>query len=106
VNSKAGPLRRTVSFHPVGATVFESLVTGIPPAHHHDTGGLDQAPWEADNLPDPTHAAPRPSGVGGVLTGRFQHAVLLQSSADGQHVSDAWITWAWRDQEFLEVTSG
>ncbi|MEV4390576.1 type I-E CRISPR-associated protein Cse1/CasA [Nonomuraea sp. NPDC049607] len=99
-NSKAGPLRRTVSFHPVGTNVFESLVAGIPPAHHYATGGLDQAPWEADELPDPTGMAPRPSGVGGVLTGRFQHAVLLQGSPDGAYVTDAWITWAWRDQEF------
>ncbi|GAA0986090.1 hypothetical protein GCM10009555_062750 [Acrocarpospora macrocephala] len=100
-NSKAGPLRRTISFHPVGRTVFESLVAGIPPVHHYDTGGLDQAPWETDDLPDPTRRlAPRPSGIGGVLTGRFQHAVLLQPSADGEYATDTWITWAWRDQEF------
>lgn len=99
-NSKAGPLRRTVSYHPVGTNLFESLVAGIPPAHHYATGGLDQAPWEADDLPDLTRPAPRPSGVGGVLTGRFQHAVLLQGSPGGTHVTDAWITWAWRDQEF------
>jgi CRISPR system Cascade subunit CasA len=99
-NSKAGPLRRTISFHPVGTNVFESLVAGIPPAHHYATGGVDQAPWEADDLPDPTHLAPRPAGIGGVLTGRFQHAVLLHGSPDGAYVTDAWITWAWRDQEF------
>ncbi|WP_204046202.1 type I-E CRISPR-associated protein Cse1/CasA [Acrocarpospora phusangensis] len=100
VNSKAGPLRRTISFHPVGTTVFESLVAGIPQAHHYNHGGPDQAPWETDDLPDPTKPPPRPSGVGGVLTGRFQHALLLQPSPDGEYVTDAWITWAWRDQEF------
>ncbi|WP_214109294.1 type I-E CRISPR-associated protein Cse1/CasA [Acrocarpospora catenulata] len=99
-NSKAGPLRRTISFHPVGSSVFESLVAGIPPAHQYRSGGLDHAPWEVDDLPDPSRWAPRLSGVGGVLTGRFQHAVLLQPSADGEYVTDAWITWAWRDQEF------
>ncbi|WP_433347692.1 type I-E CRISPR-associated protein Cse1/CasA [Microtetraspora malaysiensis] len=99
-NSKAGPLRRTASFHPVGSNVFESLVASVPPVHHYDTGGVDLAPWEADELPDVAKVAPRPSGVAGVLTGRFQHAVLLERSDDGESVVDAWITWAWRDKEF------
>lgn len=99
-NSKAGPLRRTISFHPLGRTVFESLIAGIPVAREYDTGGVDVAPWEAEELPDPLGVPPRPSGVGGVLTGRFQHAVLLQPSTDGEAVVDAWITWAWRDREF------
>src|SRR5690606_29771116 len=73
-NTKAGPLRRTLSFHPLGRTVFESLVAGIPPARELDTGGVDLAPWEADELPDPLGVPPKPSGVAGVLTGRFQHA--------------------------------
>ncbi|WP_424534226.1 type I-E CRISPR-associated protein Cse1/CasA [Sphaerisporangium viridialbum] len=97
-NSKAGPLRRTISFHPVGRTIFESLVAGIPPAYLYDTKGNDVAPWEADELPDPLGIPPRPSGLGGLLTGRFQHAVLLERSGDA--VVDAWITWAWRDREF------
>lgn len=99
-NSKAGPLRRTISFHPLGRSVFESLVAGIPPAYRYDTGGTDIAPWEADELPDPLGVPPRPSGLCGVLIGRFQHAVLLERSADGESVVDAWITWAWRDREF------
>ncbi|MFC3982833.1 type I-E CRISPR-associated protein Cse1/CasA [Streptosporangium jomthongense] len=98
-NSKAGPLRRTISFHPLGRTVFESLVAGIPPAYLCDSGGADLAPWEAEELPDPLGVPPRPSGLGGVLAGRFQHAVLLEPSADGESVVDAWITWAWRDRE-------
>lgn len=99
-NSKAGPLRRTISFHPLGRNVFESLVAGIPPAYRYDTGGVDLAPWEAEELPDPLGVPPRPSGLGGVLAGRFQHAVLLERSADGESVVDAWITWAWRNREF------
>ncbi|MBG0828216.1 type I-E CRISPR-associated protein Cse1/CasA [Planomonospora sp. ID67723] len=98
-NSKAGPLRRTISFHPLGRNVFESLVAGIPPAYRYDTGGVDLAPWEADDLPDSLGVPPRPSGLGGVLTGRFQHAVLLERSDSGESVVDAWITWAWRDKE-------
>ncbi|QSI48080.1 type I-E CRISPR-associated protein Cse1/CasA [Thermobispora bispora] len=98
-NSKAGPLRSTISFHPLGRTVFESLVTSIPCAPEHDHGGPDVAPWEADELPDPLGVPPRPSGIAGVLTGRFQHAILLKPSGDGSAVEDAWITWAWRDRE-------
>lgn len=98
-NSKAGPLRRTISYHPLGRTVFESLVAGIPPVREYDTGGADLAPWEVDELPDPLGVPPRPSGIAGVLTGRFQHAVLLERSQDGESVTDAWITWAWRDRE-------
>ncbi|WP_433501818.1 type I-E CRISPR-associated protein Cse1/CasA (plasmid) [Sphaerimonospora sp. CA-214678] len=99
-NSKAGPLRRSISYHPLGRTVFESLVAGIPFAPDYDHGGLDIAPWEADELPDPLRGPGRPSGIAGVLTGRFQHAILLQPSDDGNAVVDAWITWAWRDREF------
>ncbi|MFE3455548.1 type I-E CRISPR-associated protein Cse1/CasA [Nonomuraea sp. NPDC059194] len=99
-NSKAGPLRRTISYHPLGRTVFESLVAGIPPAYEYRTGGQDVAPWEADELPDPRALPPRPSGIAGLLTGRFQHAVLLERSPKDDCVTDAWITWAWRDAEF------
>ncbi|MEV4161451.1 type I-E CRISPR-associated protein Cse1/CasA [Nonomuraea dietziae] len=99
-NSKAGPLRRTISFHPLGRTVFQSLVAGIPPAYEYRTGGPDLAPWEADELPNPRGVPPRPGGIAGLLTGRFQHAVLLERSPDSESVVDAWITWAWRDAEF------
>lgn len=99
-NSKAGPLRRTISYHPLGRTVFESLVAGIPFAPDYDHDGVDVAPWEAGELFDPLRGPARPSGVAGVLTGRFQHAILLQPSDDGTAVVDAYITWAWRDREF------
>ncbi|GII97534.1 type I-E CRISPR-associated protein Cse1/CasA [Sinosporangium siamense] len=98
-NSKAGPLRRTISFHPLGSTLFESLIAGIPPAYRYDRGGADLAPWETDELPNPLSVPPKPSGLGGVLTGRFQHAVLLEPSADENSVVNAWITWAWRNRE-------
>ncbi len=92
-NSTAGPLRGTVSFHPLGRNVFESLVAGIPyPGRCAE--GTDLALWERDELPHPLGLPPEPVGLGGVLTGRFRHAVLL-SERDGM-VDDAWITWAWR----------
>lgn len=92
-NSTAGPLRGTISFHPLGRSVFESLVVSIPYPGSRPVPE-DLAPWERDNLPDPLGLPPTPTGVAGVLTGRFRHAVLL-AQKDGL-VSDAWITWAWR----------
>ena len=93
-NSTAGPLRGTVSFHPVGGNVFESLVTGIP--HLGRMDGVDEAPWECAEPGCPLGVPPRSAGIAGVLTGRFRHAVLLRPSVDGTAVSDAWLTWGWR----------
>jgi CRISPR system Cascade subunit CasA len=86
-----------LSFHLVGANVFESLIAGIPYPEDDPDPELDAAPWELDDLPDPLALPPAPQGVGGVLTGRFRHAVLLAPSEDGSSVTDAWITWAWRE---------
>ncbi|GLZ78353.1 hypothetical protein Afil01_31600 [Actinorhabdospora filicis] len=94
-NSLGGPLRRTISYHSLAPTVFQSLVLSVPyPVV--DPDGEDAAPWERDEPPDPAAAPPAPSGVAGVLTGRFQHAVLLSPSPDGPTVIDCRLTWAWR----------
>lgn len=93
-NTTAGPLRRTVSFHPLGRSVFESLVTGIPFMGAMD--GVDAAPWEVTEARHALGIPPVPAGVGGVLAGRFRHAVLLKPNEDGTAVTDAWLTWAWR----------
>ncbi|MDB4873165.1 MAG: CRISPR-associated protein Cse1 family, partial [Gemmatimonadales bacterium] len=95
-NTTAGPLRSVVSFHPVGAHVFESLVAGIPYPGRGGKG-VDAAPWELDELPDPLGVPPVPEGVGGILAGRFRHALLLTPGPDGRSVVDARITWAWRE---------
>ncbi|MFD6104233.1 type I-E CRISPR-associated protein Cse1/CasA [Nocardia salmonicida] len=96
-NAKSAPLRGLVSYHPVGRTVFESLVVSIPffdPDLTDD--GEDFAWWELPQLPDPL-APPQPSsGVGGVLAGRFCHALLLVASADGEQVVDGYRTWGFR----------
>lgn len=90
----AGPLRGVVSFHPVGDTLFESLVTGLVPP---GTGeGL--CPWELPDLPDPTGARPRLAGLCSEITGRSQHAILLTPSEDGGEAVDAVMTWAWPDK--------
>jgi CRISPR system Cascade subunit CasA len=95
-NMTAGPLRSRISFHPLAQNLFCSLVTGIP--YLEPTLGLrapDAAPWE-DDLPDPLGLPPSRQGVSGPLTGQFRHALLLTASADSSHVTDARITWAWR----------
>lgn len=110
-NTTAGPLRSTLSFHPVGATVFESLLAGLPALASGEPQEADVAPWEADSLPDPLGPPTRPAGYA-ALVGRFQHAVLLVPSADGATVTDAYITWAsrhkhatWTDPYLIYQTS-
>lgn len=98
-NTLAGPLRSGLSCHPLGRTVFESLVVGIPGPDSDDAfreAGADEAPWEATDPGDPL-GVPRPlRGVARQLAGRFQHAVLLVPDAAGEYAVDATLTWAWR----------
>ncbi|GAA0523048.1 type I-E CRISPR-associated protein Cse1/CasA [Saccharopolyspora thermophila] len=91
-STKAGPLRGTVSYHPLGESLFETLLLGMP---YRPSDGDDRAPWE-DELCDPLGPPPEATGIARVLTGRFQHALLLSPSQDGAFVEDARITWAWR----------
>lgn len=99
-NTTAGPLRSSLSCHPVGRTVFESLVAGIPSPDSGSTwlvdDAVDLAPWELPELPDPLRGPPRLRGLARVLVGRFQHALLLVPDAAGENVVDATLTWAWR----------
>ena len=83
--AKASPLRGTVSFVPVGATLFHTLVAGlVDPAGFvpEQPTGPDRCPWEAD-LPDPTAPRPAPNGILDVLTRQHMHAALLTADPDG-----------------------
>ncbi|MDS1269788.1 type I-E CRISPR-associated protein Cse1/CasA [Lipingzhangella sp. LS1_29] len=93
-NVTAGPIRRVVSFHPAGPSLFHSLVLNIP--YPGDETEDTPAPWETQELPDPLGLPPSGEGLAGVLVSRYRHALLLEPSADGSEVTDAWITWAWR----------
>ncbi len=95
-NTTAGPLRSTISFHPIGANLFETLLLGTPFLKEGKGGS---APWEEQEMPDPLGVPPRPVGLTGVLAGRFRHALLLNPAADGRTVVDARITWAWREPQ-------
>ncbi|MGG2460582.1 type I-E CRISPR-associated protein Cse1/CasA [Streptomyces sp. RGM 3693] len=93
-NGDAGPLRKAVSYHAWGPDLFTSLVLGVPvpdDAAASDEG--DVCPWEAADLPDPLGPPSELTWPGGVLTGRFRHAVLLVPSTDRNEVIDAYITW-------------
>ncbi|GEM33152.1 hypothetical protein NN3_41590 [Nocardia neocaledoniensis NBRC 108232] len=96
--AKSAPLRGLVSYHPVGRSVFESLMVSVPYLPYDATRhGPDFAWWELPELPDPL-MPPNPAyGVGGVLTGRFCHALLLIGSEDGERVIDGYRTWGVRE---------
>jgi CRISPR system Cascade subunit CasA len=92
-NTRAGPLRRAVSYHPIGRTLFETLVVGVPRTEQVASG--DACPWELPGLPHPFAPAVPRSPIE-TLTGPFQHAVLLVPDATGRCVVDTYLTWASR----------
>lgn len=94
-NSNAGPLRSAMSYHPVGASLFESLILGVPAPQSLPTAE-DLCPWEREKLPDPLDVPSEITWPAGLLTGGFQHAVLLVPASDGQAVTDAYLTWGRR----------
>uniref|UniRef100_UPI0007C71105 type I-E CRISPR-associated protein Cse1/CasA n=1 Tax=Streptomyces hirsutus TaxID=35620 RepID=UPI0007C71105 len=93
-NATAGPLRSTLSFHPLGRTLYETLLAGLPKPADHWPDADDRCPWEEPELPDPLAPPPEVTWPGRMLTGRSRHALLLIPSADGREVTDAYVTWA------------
>ncbi|MFD9592083.1 type I-E CRISPR-associated protein Cse1/CasA [Kitasatospora sp. NPDC059973] len=97
-NSKAGPLRSSLSYHPEGESVFETLLAGLPEPGALVRRQTDLCPWEWEELPDPVGAPPSLEGPCSELTARSQHALLLVPDPAGRRVRDAFITWAYRDK--------
>lgn len=99
-NSTAGPLRGTVSFHPLGRNLFQSLVLNIPfgSDNEDEPGDVEPAPWERDGLPDPLGAPEESTGLAGTLLNQASHAVLLVPDPGGDKVVDAYVTWSRRDR--------
>ncbi|MFK0016221.1 type I-E CRISPR-associated protein Cse1/CasA [Streptomyces sp. NPDC091027] len=94
-NGDAGPLRKSVSYHPWAEDLFTTLVLAVPqPGVCGDPEEDDASPWETDALPDPLAPLPPVSWPGRVLTGRARHAVLLEPSSDQRSVSQAHLTWS------------
>ncbi|MFJ8954309.1 type I-E CRISPR-associated protein Cse1/CasA [Streptomyces sp. NPDC102384] len=101
--AKAGPLRASLSFHPHGRTLYETLLAHLVPLGEEDTSIPDACPWELPTPPDPL-AAPAPATwPGRLLTGRSPHAVLLVPDPTGRHIVDAHLTWA-HPHPVLEAT--
>jgi CRISPR system Cascade subunit CasA len=90
----AGPLRGTLSFHPLGRTLLETLLLGLPPLTEDDNPVPDLCPWEEAAPPDPQAPPPPVTWPGRLLTGRSRHAVLLVPNDDGTAVTDAYLTWS------------
>lgn len=95
-NTTAGPLRKTISFHPLGRNLYESLLAGLPRLTQDAPDEDDLCPWEEDQAPDPRRRLPPVTWPGRLLTGRSRHALLLVPAADGRTVTDAYLTWGTR----------
>ncbi|MFD0883240.1 type I-E CRISPR-associated protein Cse1/CasA [Streptosporangium algeriense] len=98
----AGPLRSSLSYHPEGATLLETLLAGLTPPPDGLRRGEDLCPWELPDLPDPLAPARAPDPYPGPrarLTGGWQHALLLTPDETGEKVTDASITWGRRHKQ-------
>ncbi|OKI31565.1 type I-E CRISPR-associated protein Cse1/CasA [Streptomyces sp. CB03578] len=94
-NGDAGPVRKSVSYHPWADDLFTTLVLAIPqPGACGDPAEDDACPWEEDALADPLGPLAPASWPGRVLTGRARHAVLLEPSQDRRLVTQAYLTWS------------
>ncbi|WP_228901985.1 type I-E CRISPR-associated protein Cse1/CasA [Streptomyces sp. DH1] len=92
----SGPLRSSVSFHPLGRTLHETLLAGVPAFTGDDQPpDTDACPWEQD-APHDRQAPPHRfvTWPGRQLTGLSQHSILLVPGHDGTTVTDAYISWA------------
>uniref|UniRef100_UPI003C79EFBD type I-E CRISPR-associated protein Cse1/CasA n=1 Tax=unclassified Streptomyces TaxID=2593676 RepID=UPI003C79EFBD len=94
LRQNSGPLRSSVSFHPLGRTLHETFLAGVPAfTGDEQLPWADACPWE-EPVPNPK-APPRPvTWPSRQLTGLSQHAILLVPGHDGSTVTDAYITCA------------
>ncbi|AJE83986.1 hypothetical protein SLNWT_3610 [Streptomyces albus] len=96
-NATGGPLRGTLSYHPEGGTLFETLLAGLVPPKQQVRPAEDPCPWERETLPDPEGPPPAATGPCSQLTGQGVHALLLvPDPEDASRVVDAYITWGYR----------
>lgn len=98
----SGPLRASVSFHPLGRTLHETLLAGVPAfTGDEQPPGADTCPWEEPAPPDPKAPLRPPTWPGRQLTGLSRHAILLVPGQDGATVTDAYITWATQQPKLI-----
>ncbi|WP_150236424.1 type I-E CRISPR-associated protein Cse1/CasA [Nocardiopsis quinghaiensis] len=97
-NTNAGPLRGTLSYHPEGESLFETLLAGLPRPSITVDPDTDLCPWEWHDLPDPLLPRELVTGPCSSLTARSQHALLLVPDQTGEHTQDSYVTWAYRNK--------
>ncbi|MFD8326455.1 type I-E CRISPR-associated protein Cse1/CasA [Streptomyces lydicus] len=99
-NCVAGPLRTALSYHPLGATLFETLLAGLPEPERgrRYVREADPCPWERHEPTDPLTLKGVVTGPMSKLVGHNQHALLLVPDDAGAHAVDAYITWAYRER--------
>lgn len=97
-DAKMGPLHGSLSYHPEGESLLVTLLAGLVRPEVEVRRGEDLCPWERDDPTDPAGAPPVPVGPCGWWTDTSRHAVLLESDARGERVTDAYITWAYHLQ--------
>ncbi|MBM7774099.1 CRISPR system Cascade subunit CasA [Actinokineospora baliensis] len=93
----SGPLRAALTYYPLGRSLFETLVIGLPDPGAAPEPGTDVALWEREGPPDPLAPPPPVTSPAGLLLGRSRHAVLLHPDPSGDTVVDARITWAFKE---------
>ncbi|MCD9904242.1 type I-E CRISPR-associated protein Cse1/CasA [Streptomyces sp. MT29] len=93
--AKASPLRAALSYHPECDNLFMTLLAGLTPPDGDVSRQTDLCPWERKDLPDPLKPMPEPQGPCSRLTACSQHALYLVAAEDGEHTTDAYITWAY-----------
>ncbi|MDJ1130575.1 type I-E CRISPR-associated protein Cse1/CasA [Streptomyces iconiensis] len=93
--AKASPLRAALSYHPECDNLFLTLLAGLTPPDSDVSRETDLCPWERDTLSDPLKPMPEPQGPCSRLTACSQHALYLVPADDGEHIADAYITWAY-----------
>ncbi|MFD7854513.1 type I-E CRISPR-associated protein Cse1/CasA [Streptomyces microflavus] len=98
----SGPLRSSVSFHPLGRTLHETLLAGLPAfTGDEQLPGADACPWE-EAAPSPQTPSSLVTWPGRLLTGQSQHAILLIPGSGGSTVTDAYLTWATKEPKEAE----
>ncbi|WP_328635345.1 type I-E CRISPR-associated protein Cse1/CasA [Streptomyces sp. NBC_00356] len=92
---RAGPLRGTVSFHPHGRNLRETLLLHLLPYQGHGQApDTDRCPWEETAPPAPHTPPPDTTWPGRQLAGRSRHALLLIADTDGSHATDVYLSYA------------
>lgn len=91
-SATAAVLRGSLSFHPEGASLFVTLLTGLARPDRAVSRTTDLCPWESAHLRNPALRGSVAKDPCSQLTAPNRHAALLVPDAEGQRVTGAWTT--------------